>query len=1009
MVAQVELVQTFVNPFSQPLEAVYVFPLSHQAGINGMRLEIGERRIVGALLKRDDAQRVYERARKDGKTTSLLDQERPNIFTQRVGNISPGAEVRVHISYVESLSFDDGAYGFHVPLVVGPRYIPGAAISGVAAQDPSLAGVTVPLAVPTAAGVPSGSGWSPDTDRVADASRITPPILKSGLRTGHEVSIRVHLDAGIAIRDLACPSHQVVIERPDASTADIRLQAGDAIPNKDFVLRYAVAGNTPEVSAVTHVGADGGWLQLILQPARMAEVLAERRPRDLCFLIDVSGSMSGEPLAKVREAMREMLALAGPQDRVQIITFASRTNELFPDYMQVTPAVIAQALALTQSQQAGGSTEMLKGVRAVLDRPLDRERMRMVVMLTDGFIGNEKEIIGAIGTKGNERLRFWCIGIGSAPNRYLVDGVADSGGGMGVVLGLGDDARACAAGLMQRMQHAQLEQVTIDWGGLPVSEVVPARLPALWPGRPVSMCARFNGPASGTVTVHGEVDGRPLAIPLHLNLPGTAPANRAVRTLWARQRLGELRLQDTVGAGYDLPAAITDLSLRYGVMSEFTSFVAVDERVINAGGANRQVNVAVPLPAGVTMNALPVITAEMESAIPVSCAETLGDAEVGGASTLTAIGASSGGGMFSNRTGGGRKRAVATGGGSKASESSNSMGLRFLNQHQAPDGSWDPVTYPQQCQAEPRCEPGQGGRDDTVAITAQALLVFLGQGYDHKTPNRYRPTMQRGFWWLRAQQAPDGTVGKTVESQALAAAALAEAFAMTADPELRRPAQAAIDRLLALRIAGADGRVLAWGRATTVVTSDTCAALFALHSAHVAGLVIGDGLERAKVWLEAAWQAANPGYASLDAALGTSVFPATWSPNSCSGEESEAGAMAAVLLGKHLGDPLLETLATTIATRAQELVRTDLRRLRLAGHVQYMIGGERWKIWNQTARDALVQAQRSGTECFAGSWDPRPELGGEHARGRLQATIWAELHLEIYYAYSRLGRSTKKP
>jgi Ca-activated chloride channel family protein len=311
LVAQVEVVQTFVNPFPEAVEAVYVFPLSHEAGVNGMTLEIGERRLVGALLKRADARAVYEQAKAAGKTTSLLDQERPNVFTQTVGNLPPGGEVRIRIAYAEQLAYDRGTYEFHLPLVVGPRYMPGNTLPGA----------------------PSGTGVHPDTDRVPDAARISPPVLLPGQRTGHDVSIHVSLDAGLAIHDLVSANHQVAVERPSPATAAITLASSDSIPNKDFVLRYAVAGAKPEVSAVSHVGTDGGWLLLTLQPAQIEAQLAGRRPRDLCFLVDVSGSMSGAPIAKVREAMRALLALAGPEDRVQVITFAGSTQTLFPAYL----------------------------------------------------------------------------------------------------------------------------------------------------------------------------------------------------------------------------------------------------------------------------------------------------------------------------------------------------------------------------------------------------------------------------------------------------------------------------------------------------------------------------------------------------------------------------------------------------------------------------------------------------------------------------------------------------
>jgi len=985
LVAQVEVVQTFVNPFAEAVEAVYVFPLSHESGINGMTMEIGERRLVGALLKRADARAVYEQAKADGKTASLLDQERPNIFTQSVGNLPPGGEVRIRIAYVEQLAYDRGAYEFHLPLVVGPRYMPGGKIPGAR----------------------SGTGVHPDTDQVPDAARISPPVLLPGQRTGHDVAIAVTLDAGIAIRELASANHQVAIERPTPATATIALKPADSIPNKDFVLRYAVAGAKPEVAAVSHVGADGGWLLLALQPAQVEAQLAGRRPRDLCFLVDVSGSMNGAPISKVREAMRALLGLVGPEDRVQVITFAGSTQALFPAYQPANKETIAAALAFSEAQQGGGGTEMLKGVRLALDEPLDSARMRMVVMLTDGFIGNEAAIIGDVGTRGNDRIRFWCIGIGSSPNRFLIDGVAAAGGGMGVVLGLNDDTTKLVDGLMSRIQSAQLDRISIDWGGLPVAAVVPQRLPPLWAGRPVLVNARFSGPGTGVVTVRGEVEGKPVAIPVQLTLPTQAPGNQALRTLWARQRLGEMRYQATIGDGYDLEKAITDLSLEYGVMTEYTSFVAVDDKVVNPGGRAKTVNVAVPLPDGVTTAALPVLSQDQLRALgPQGREEAVADAEMGGGSVFMAIGAGGGGaGMFGSRSGGGRKRAVGRGGGSKGSESTVDAGLRFLKKHQQPDGTWNPAQYQNNCTEEPKCEAGQGGNDDTIALTGQALLSFLGAGYDQATPNRYKATVKKGIDALVSLQQADGSIGGTLEAQALATTALAEAYAMTSDPAIRKPAQSAVDRLLALRLAGADGKPLAWGQTAVFDTAASVRAVMALKSAYAAGLNVGDGLEGAKRWLELAWKAANPGWEKLDLYKDVTTFPAQWSPTvGASGSENEAGAIAATFLGHKVGDPLLETLANAVSRTTLEMRTTDLRRTWLGTLAIFQVGGERWKQWNSTVRDALVMSQRKGDGCFDASWDALTQTGLGKERGRLQSTVHALLSLEVYYAYAQVPR-----
>ena len=455
---------------------------------------------------------------------------------------------------------------------------------------------------------------------------------------------------------------------------------------------------------------------------------------------------------------------------------------------------------------------------------------------------------------------------------------------------------------------------------------------------------------------------------------------------------------------------MTGLSLTYGVLTEYTSFIAVDDVIVNPGGVTRPMNVAVPLPEGVSELALPVLS---PAQIQAAGAPALGldSAEMGDQGVFMCIGAGGGGaGMFGSRNGGGRKRAVASHGGSTASESAVDAGLRFLKRHQGPDGAWDPTRYQDNCTENPKCEAGQGGEDDRLAITAQAVLGFLGAGYDHKTPNQYKRTVAGGVAWLLAQQRPDGGFGATIEAQATTTMALAEAYAMINDPALLKPTQTAVDRLLALRIAGGDGKPLAWGQAPVIDTAASVQAVMALKAAYSGGLVVGDGLGRAKLWLEQAWQAANPGRKPQDQSPSAAGFPAQWSPaGGPSGSEVEAGAMVAVLLGQRSGEVLLETLATAINLGRPETRFADLRRLHLATMVMFQLGGQRWKAWNAATRDTLVNSQRRGDGCFDGSWDPLGQTGLGKERGRLQSTLSARSSLQVYYAYPQVRQAPPPP
>jgi len=277
--SRVTVTQQFENPFKEKIEAVYTFPLPQNAAVDDMTMMIGDRLVRGKILPREQAQAVYEAARSGGKVAALLDQERPNIFTQSVANILPGNQVTITISYVETLKYENGSYEFVFPMVVGPRYVPG-----------------------NAAGTQRGNGFAPDTDRVPDASRITPRPLPAGMRSGHDISLEVNLDAGLIVDNVESKSHAIEVDRPDPRSARLRLKDNATIPNKDFILRYDVAGQAIQDALLTHQGEQGNFFTLILQPPDRVTV-DDVTPKELVFVLDASGSMNGFPIEKAKETM----------------------------------------------------------------------------------------------------------------------------------------------------------------------------------------------------------------------------------------------------------------------------------------------------------------------------------------------------------------------------------------------------------------------------------------------------------------------------------------------------------------------------------------------------------------------------------------------------------------------------------------------------------------------------------------------------------------------------------
>ncbi len=343
--ARVTVTQIFSNTAPQNVEAVYTFPLPQDAAVDDMTIQIGDRTVRGLIKRREEARAIYEHAKNAGHVAALLDQERPNIFTQSVANILPGAQVTVTISYVETLRYEAGSYEFVFPMVVGPRYIPGQ---------------------PTGQ---QGGSWATDTNRLPSASRITPWVAAKGTRAGHEISLELALDAGVPIQELHSKTHVIDVDRQSASRATVRLREEAVIPNKDFILRYDVAGAQIADAILTSPSPGrskgaGGYFTMILQPpARLPE--SDIQPKELVFVLDTSGSMSGFPIEKAKEMMK--LALDGlyPGDTFNLITFSGDTHILFPEPVYPTAEnICAKPKVVLDSRTGGGGTEMMKAIRA---------------------------------------------------------------------------------------------------------------------------------------------------------------------------------------------------------------------------------------------------------------------------------------------------------------------------------------------------------------------------------------------------------------------------------------------------------------------------------------------------------------------------------------------------------------------------------------------------------------------------------------------------------------------
>ena len=570
-IAAVDVTQQFHNPYAEKIEAVYVFPLPQNAAVNEFIMTVGTRKIRGIIRERQEAEQIYQQARRQGYTASLLTQERPNIFTQKVANIEPGKSIDVTIRYFNTLAYVDGWYEFVFPMVVGPRFNPPQTTDGVGA---------------VAAGQRGISGQSTEVQ-----------YLKPHERSGHDIALTVDVNAGVQIEKIDCPSHAILKTEHSPEVATVTLDHRDSIPNKDFILRYKVAGRTLKHSFISHTTDDGSYFTLMLYPPQEPDA-AMRVPMEMIFVIDCSGSMSGEPIAKAKDAVRRAIKKLDSNDTFQVIRFSSSASQLGVYPLLATPENIRRGLDYVDNLEGGGGTMMIEGIKAALDFPHDPTRLRLVSFMTDGFIGNEAEILAAVYEHlGSSRI--FSFGVGSSVNRYLLDRMAKLGRGAVAYIGLEDDAREAVDLFYDRIRHPALTDVAIDWGGLQVSDVYPSRIPDIFPGRPVILTGRYASHRPTDIRVIGKVGEvyRQLTIPVLDD--ETYRGHEAIRSVWARKKIEQLNSRSTYDDNPELKDEIRDVALGYGLMSAYTAFIAVDSSHRTDGDHGVTIAVPVPVPDGV--------------------------------------------------------------------------------------------------------------------------------------------------------------------------------------------------------------------------------------------------------------------------------------------------------------------------------------------------------------------------------------------------------------------------
>ncbi|WNM57738.1 marine proteobacterial sortase target protein [Candidatus Nitrospira allomarina] len=563
LIVRTTVSQTFHNPSSEWAEGIYVFPLPEQAAVDHLRMRIGERVIEGMIQERAEARKTFEQAKRKGQRASLLEQERPNVFTASVANLAPGEPIMVEIEYQDTVRYDQGRFSLRFPMVVGPRYIPGTPLSLVEAQPQT-----------------TGAGWAVNTDQVPDASRITPPVQHPVEGPINPLTLQIDLAPGFLLDRVESPTHPIRVETHSNGRLHITLADPSTFADRDFELAW-----TPQASheAQTqlfleeHEGETYGLVFFL--PPQINEAGPGDIPREVIFVMDTSGSMAGASLVQAKAALKLAVSRLTPRDRFNIIQFNSITKQLFPLAVPADTRAIQRALSYVNSLQAEGGTEMLPAmVQALSHQKEEQTSLRQVIFITDGLIGNEEEFFATL-----QRLlgqtRLFTVGIGSAPNGHFMRKAAQHGRGTFTYIGTTQEVQEKMHRLFVKLEQPAFLNLALEGSAGAAWDLLPAPLPDVYAGEPLMVSFRTATPPSQLI-----VSGTHGTVPWKRELPFAAGLSRSgIAVHWARQKISQLTDHQASSAQPDqskqqteLRQGVIDVALRHHLVSRYTSLVAVE-------------------------------------------------------------------------------------------------------------------------------------------------------------------------------------------------------------------------------------------------------------------------------------------------------------------------------------------------------------------------------------------------------------------------------------------------
>lgn len=562
VIADVKVLQTYRNEGSRPINATYMFPASLRAAVYSMKMRIGNQVIIAKIKRREEAKEDFEKAKEEGKSASLLEEHRPNVFSMKLANIMPDDEIEIELRYTELQTPTAGIYEMVYPTVIGPRY-------------------------------PSSD------DESRQETGVDHPRLLKGDEVGSTLHISARISAGVPIAELSCLSHQIAPEWRGPGVARLTLDEPDAFQgNRDFVLRYRLTGDQINSGLLLFRGEDENFFLYMAQPPQ--RVMTEDIPsREYIFVVDVSGSMEGFPLNTAKKLLTDLIGGLEPTDVFNVVLFAGDSTVLSPESLTANPENIDRAISLIEQQRGGGGTELLAAVQTAMTLPRESGVSRSVVLVTDGYISGERGVFDYI-RNNLDQTNMFAFGIGSSVNRYLIEGVAKAGMGEPFVVESEAEAAAVTDKFRQYIQSPVLTNIKVETKGFETYDVYPAKYPDLLAERPIIIFGKWLGEPTGTIEISGKTGKGDYHT--EIDVAGVVPdeGNQALRYLWARSRIAEL---SDFGENESSPESIeevTSLGLKYNLLTKYTSFIAVREVVSNPDGSANDVNQPLPLPIGVS-------------------------------------------------------------------------------------------------------------------------------------------------------------------------------------------------------------------------------------------------------------------------------------------------------------------------------------------------------------------------------------------------------------------------